>query len=230
MSSYNYCANNPIKYIDPDGERLALPNKEQANKVAKDLNRIYENKYGATDAFKVVTRTVKLTKSNPEYSWWNPFTWREPETIKVTESRTFIEANEEFNWSTDKYTAQMKYIIDSDSHIWVREIADKGSESKSMSFGSDKGFLSNFGGGYIKSSREVLISDALAETSTINKNKNLGKWTIGGVVLHELLYHIHPDGAKEKSPNDLRIHYNQRTGKTHGAGSNQNLRVGSKND
>jgi RHS repeat-associated protein len=226
MTSYVFTGNNPVMLVDPDGMRIVLPNTQQANKVAGDLNRIYQNKYGISDAFIVVTREITITKANPKYKFWNPFTWGNPETISIVVKRTYIEANDNFDWNTDKYTKQMKQIIDADTDILIRVIPDNGDEARKMSHGSKRGLLYDWGGGATKSSNSIVISDALPETSTSNVRQNKANWTIGGVVMHELLYHIHPEGKNENSVNDLRNYYNQRTGKEHGSGSQQNRRVG----
>ena len=224
ISPYAYVANNPLLFIDPDGQRIVLPNESQAKALASDLNKIYQNKYGFDRAFVVNTRTVNVKVKNPEYNRWNPFTWGKEKTITVPQERTYVEANENFNWDKDKYTSAMKEVIDAKSDIAVKFIKDKGSKAAALAYGNKKGFLRNFGGGFTENSRRVLLSDALSTTSTTSDASNLTNWTIGGVALHELLYHIHPLGRTESS-SAMRNYYIQRDGRSHGAGDNQNSTI-----
>ena len=195
--------------------------------MAGDLNRIYQNKYGVSDAFKVVSRDVTVTKANPDYGFWdmiNP--WSDtPETITETETRTFIETTESFSQiNGDKYTERLKEIIDADTDITVRFIEDKGSEARGRAYGSKKGFVETHGGGFTDSPNQVTLSDGLKKTSTTDPIQNQVYWTIGAVALHELLYHIHPAGDDENNhPNIMRSYYQQRDdGGDHGVGKDQN--------
>ncbi len=206
---------NPLKYIDPDGMRIVLPNSSQANVFASDLNRIYQNKYGVDNAFNVVTRDVQVSRKKPEYGFLdriNPFSTT-PEFIETTESRSFVETSGDFDWNSDQYTSAIKDVIDADTDIMVNIIDDKGSEASSVLFGSDMGLLAGAGGGFTKNSSTVLLSDKLSETKVGDDFSNTVNWTLGGVGLHELLYYIHPQGKnKDERANSLRKYYNQRTG------------------
>ncbi len=84
------------------------------------------------------------------------------------------------------------------------------------------GLLAGAGGGFTTSSSSIILSDKLSKTKVGDDFGNMVNWTLGGVGLHELLFHIHPQGSKEGDPNMLREYYNQRTGSDHPAGSQQN--------
>jgi len=83
-----------------------------------------------------------------------------------------------------------------------------------------KSFLIDKAGGNTESSSLILLSDKLSTTSWSYPEKT--RWSLGGIVLHELIYHIHSTGLDEgEGANDLRIFYDLRLGGKHLPGGQQ---------
>jgi RHS repeat-associated protein len=68
-SSYNYCANNPLKYIDPNGEDIVLYGSGQyILNVLQELIRLYQNsKEGASQIQQAVQSDRTLVIYDPHY-------------------------------------------------------------------------------------------------------------------------------------------------------------------
>jgi RHS repeat-associated protein len=223
FSPYQYAANNSISNIDINGDSIINLSRTEINALVKDLNLIYKEQYGK-EGFSVHERTKSKQVRTNDWSFMDPSTWgnilEKAEYKTVTTTDYAIAANEDFDWSTDKYTSAMKDLISSPGSVYVDIVADNGEEFvRAVPNGmKDSGLLKGFGGGFTESSRSVLLSDRLPATTNNNKSNT---WTLGSVALHELLYHIHPQGLRERNPNKMRNYYNIKTGKPHPAGDNQ---------
>ena len=224
-SSYVSMNNNPIFFIDPDGRKVIGANEEELKAIITDLNRIYKDKYGVDNAF-VFNKEVKKEKVRTnDWKLGDPSTWgnvfEEPEyEERITEVTYSIGKNEKFDWSTDEYTEAMSELIDVETTVMLDIIPDNGSEYKNNIKGqaSPTGFYDGHGGGFTVHSRYIILSDKLKESTSENKSK----WTLGGVALHELLYHVSTSGMDQGgNPNKMRKHYGLKTGRKHGQGNNQ---------
>jgi hypothetical protein len=80
-------------------------------------------------------------------------------------------------------------------------------EEVNGSLPATKGFLEDLGGGKtLPGGLRIALSDLLPETGTKN---------LAGVLLHEMLYHIHPLGEKETSANEMKNFYDVEGGYDH---------------
>ena len=206
LSPYAYCGWNPVKLVDPDGREIIIHNMEWAKKIANDLNAIYKATYNIDqDAFAV--QRVKDSKGNV----YNR-----------------LVANKEFNWNLDKYTKAMKECIDDPIKVTIKIVKNENPDGPTLSRGRKvKDFIRDLGGGMIDG-KIVYISEKLPTYSKENltKGKFAKNHCLGGIVMHELLYHLHNVGktdfySSEETPTIMQSHYKIKRSNEHQAGANQ---------
>ena len=196
-----------MKYIDPTGEEIILPdNKEKASRIINDLNAIYQHKYGNEEnAFLLIS--CKTNKGAKYYK---------------------IGANEKFNWNKDKYTKAMKECIDDPVKVYIKMVPNQDPVGPEHSRGRKvHDFINELGGGQTKG-KMVYISEDLPTSS--KENYTMGKFpkkhSLGGVVMHELLYHLHDIGTEDEAdyregPKIMQRYYMLKRSRVHPAGNSQ---------
>ena len=212
-SPYSFAINSPMWVMDPDGKRVFFFNKAEAEKAAADLNRLYAKQYGVSNALTTVTKDITIQSKNPAYGFLD---WigigDEPEFIEQKMAVTYVVTNPDFNWNTDEYTKATFDVLNVNFDIVGDIIPDNGEEYKKLEKVTIAGLLADFGGGKTLSSNKFVLSDALNEYGK-------GGESTGGVMLHELLYHLHPLGQKEAtlpgSSNRMKDKYNLPRGTHH---------------
>ena len=197
--------------------------REELQKIAQDLNRIYSFKYKARP-FSV----EKQYREKPVPIKVEKGIFRDTTKYAYNEYVYVLVADKSFNWSTDRYTKMLYEIIYSNENIIVDIITDKpnGKEPDGYDDAIDipgsyyvkkHGFLSNYKGGYTSGKYRVYLSDALSEYKP-----DSGNYNYGGVTIHELLRHIHPNGDLDKNSNDLKAWYRVIQGSNLGGFQNRN--------
>lgn len=192
-SPYIFASNTPIQAIDDNGEGPVFKNKDEAERVAADINAIFR------DVFEIDYDVIKVTteKRVEGYLWW----------AKEYDVYTF-EVNNNFDWNSDIYTKAFYNFTEMEEDV-PSSLNTEWDPSRGSSEGS-----------------EIEVSANATDYSEDSSPKN---WTIGGIYLHEALYHISTLGISEyysvekidpskakDTPNIFRRIYKLRTGIPHG--------------
>ncbi|WP_440880303.1 DUF6443 domain-containing protein [Tenacibaculum sp. C7A-26P2] len=179
-------------------DSIANDNKEEAQAIANDLNRIFKDKFGQTPFS--IEKSTRL-----EYKWTfsHYFLGGDPEYIKVETYK--IVGSMGFDWDQHYYVRMLKDIIDAHSDIVVDIVPDKSDYDGA----TGHGLMVDYYGGHTESHQLVILSDLLKIYSGNSSH------SVGGVALHELLRHIHPEGDIDNSVNSMRKYFNLKKGKEH---------------
>lgn len=210
-STYNAFDNNPVYWADPSGadsksdildlfnksasgttyyndgnngwtttkpEDNVIGEKDEMVDLANSWNEIFLRKFGETP-FSVVrekrTRSVKVKDNlfgDDEYK-------EEEYDVYV------IKGSMAFDWDQHKYTRMLRDILESKQDVVV-DIMD-GTRGNWL--------MKNRAGGEIQGPNRIELSNKLIQNCSSNTKRIY--WTIGGVALHELLWHLHPDGGSQ---------------------------------
>jgi len=182
-----------------------------AQRVAESLNTIFKNKFKITyDVFcieeLVIPEPVNL---KPIFELSNPFTY-ENRYINdfFTSADIYLSLNEDFDWGQDEVTKGF-YEFHTEKNTYRTRI---------LNVNNKKVLDSN--GGFIYNRYTIFLYDQYAKSGIglIQGQKRKpyfkdqggdSKWTLGGVYIHELMYHNYPDdfGKGDKSPNYLREYF-----------------------
>ena len=173
-------------------------NKKEAQGIADDLNKIFKNKFGKTPFS--IKKSTRL-----EYKWTfsHYFLGGDSEYVKVETYK--IVGSMGFDWDQHYYVRMLKDIIDAKSDIVVDIIPDESSYDGA----TGHGLMVDYHGGHTESNQLVVLSDLLKVYSGSSGH------SIGGVALHELLRHIHPEGDIDKHVNTMRKFFGLARGKEH---------------
>ena len=223
---YQFAGNTPIQAIDLDGLEPLFINERGAERIANDINAIFTNKYGdevSRTALKVEKTTIR--QKNPDYGFIDAYLWGDdPEYIN--KDMWTIRPNEDFDWQRDRYTSALKDVLLLSNQTYVDIHRDRPRTLQRGESGNDYKWytIHGWGGGEVTYYPKVRLSTKLLDTK-VGERPSKHDYTIGGVFLHEYLYHLHPLGSREDgSPQRMRNYYNIATNNhglsgNHGAGS-----------
>jgi hypothetical protein len=197
-----------------DDDYVYNKSKGELEAIVKDLNSIYKSKYGETP-FSVDVKTrigKKLVKKAPWYKPWADDVYEDYEYDVY-----ILSGSVAFNWDRDKYTKMLRQVMDSDEYILTDIVNDTKRGYAGQYYETGKGFLSDYRGGITLGTNHVNLSVKLKYYD----NAGASEHTLGGVFLHEVLFHIHPNGAKDKDSSTLRKFYNLKLGRNTHLGSSK---------
>ena len=103
-----------------------------------------------------------------------------------------------FDWEQHQYTRMIRDLLESEEDIVVDIVG--GNQGKWL--------MEKRGGGRIVSPNKVEVSAECIDNCATNKKRIY--WTIGGVALHELLWHLHPDAGKGRDKHGNENHNRMR--------------------
>jgi len=172
LTPYQYCANNPLKFVDRTGEEVEFDDEESANNTAEELNKLHNNKTNITVESKANT-SINIVKTLSNFLSGNY-------SFSFSTSTSYIlsTTKSDFNWGQNKYTSALFDCIN----------------SKDISFNVKFGSYQNLGGGKIESKPGGGIIK-------IDPNGyEAGNESFGVVFLHELIGHGHPVTSKMSNP------------------------------
>jgi RHS repeat-associated protein len=181
-----------------DEDHVVNDDEKETQTIADDLNRIFKNKYGKTPFS--VEKTTRL-----EYKWTFSHYFLGGKAEYVKKETYKIVGSIGFDWDQHYYVRMLKDIIDADSDIMVDIIPDKSRYDGA----TGNGLMSDFYGGHTQTNKYVILSDLLKIYAGNSSHST------GGVALHELLRHIHPDGDIDVRVSDMREYFTLKGGKPH---------------
>ncbi len=230
LTPYQFAGNTPIQAIDVDGLEPYVLSREGAQRIANDVNAIFFSKYGDEKAKTAVVTITEVRKiANPDYGLWDRFGLGTDSEF-IEETRTYLAANEDFNWEQDRYTRALRDILDPRADeveidiITDRRVAsatevlpadlDLGKPEEVIQRANDEqwAFIREVGGGdmgaYGSGNGPVKLSNQLLDTE-IGSQPSSFDYTIGGMFMHEFIYHLHPLGREEnRRPQLMRSYFN----------------------
>ncbi|BDS10668.1 hypothetical protein [Aureispira anguillae] len=214
FSPYSVFGGNPIFNTDVKGDSAVAPSRDDMQRIADDLNRVYKTKYGEEGAKAFSVQKIKRVrddiKAPDDYrNFWGYLWWSNTQSVEVTEYA--LVANPNFDWNKDKYTKAMFDIISFRGYVWTQLEADV-----------NKSLIDGKAGGYTETHGWIRLSTHLGTY----RGRGSSLRTLGTLFMHEALYHVHPLGDEEEklkgSSELMRDYYGSQRGvNPHGSGSDK---------